>query len=111
MMVTHETFRRVQKVRGPGRPLAYCSSRRNAEARSRVSQAGRCKPESSRPQKKKAKDGQPIFRFPRTCFLVDGIRFFVLLRRQSCVGQTLSHDLRTKKAETIRVIHRIVTSG
>src|SRR6476646_7693932 len=103
MLRTNETFRRVPKIHESRGSSDVCSARGNKKAGSRIQKAVRCESEQTRTktrhQKEKAEAGQPAFRFrPRAKrYRLEGsFRFFVLLRREFRIRQTLAHDLRTQ---------------
>lgn len=108
-MGEYETFRRVQQVYESGRPLAYGATRRNAKTRSGVPKTSRREPTQARPEtwvKEKAESNYAAFRFrPLGNLLEYGFRFFIFLRRQFCVSQSLAHDLSTEQPESVRIVH------
>lgn len=113
-MYRHETFRRVPQVHGASRPFADRLARRNAEARSGLPKTSGCEPEQARPETGQQKaESCYAFRFrPRgNRNLERDFRFFIILRRQFCIRQSLTYDLLTQQTETVRIIQWIVLRG
>src|SRR5450432_2548029 len=111
-MRIYETFRRVSAIHESRGYPAYRLSRRDAETRNGVSKTGGRESESAWAktweQKTKAKDGHAAFRFrPRgNRNLEYRLRYFVLLRRQFRIGQSLANDLRAQTAHSFPVVYR-----
>src|SRR5579863_458390 len=116
MMVMNETFRRVPQIYVLGGQSARRFTRRDAASGSRVSKTGGRESEQTRPEtrlKKKTESSYAAFRFRPlgNRNLESDFRFFVLLRRQFCVSQSLAYDLRTQQTETVCIIHWIIPRG
>ncbi len=111
-MVRNETFRRVQEIHESCGSAHVCSARRNKTAGSRVQETGRRESEQARTKKEKA-ESYPAFRRPRAkrYRLAGSFRFFILLRRQFSVGETLADNLRAQKTEAVAIVHRVILWG
>ena len=106
-MVKHETFRRLQPLRDLSGRVAFCLSRGNAKARSRISKAIGSKSPSSWPEKAEGNyfAFRPrIFRYLET----NSFRFFIILRSQLRIGHPLSNNLRTEQTEAVCVVHGVI---
>src|SRR5947208_3557892 len=108
IMFSDETFHRVPEIHKSSRSSSHGAARGNKETRSGIPKTGRRESSQARPQawlKKKA-ESRYAFRFrPRgkRNLLEGSFRFFVLLRRQFRIRQSLSDNLRTQQTETISI--------
>ena len=109
----HETFRRVRTIHESRGQLADRLSRRNSETGSRIQKTSRRESAQTRAetweQKKKAGSGQAAFRFrPRGSRNLEyRLRFFVLLRRQFRIRQTLADNLSAETAHSLTIVNRL----